>query len=66
MKFAAGIVVFSIILATIFGVAFSMVYPLVEIDGNLITLFAVLGLAASLICVGLWKIANTKSPDSPD
>jgi hypothetical protein len=57
MKFATGIVVFSIIVATIYGVIFSFVYPLVEIDGSLISLFAILGLATSLLCVGLWKAA---------
>ena len=55
MKVAAGIIVGAVIFATIYGVIFSIIYPLVETAGPLIGLFAILGLATSLIFAGIWK-----------
>jgi hypothetical protein len=55
MTFAAATLVFSIIIATFYGVIFSSAYPLVRIDGSLISLFAILGLATVLIVAGLWR-----------
>jgi hypothetical protein len=55
MKFAAGTIVFSIILATVYGVLFSIVYPLTQISSGVVTLCAILGLATCLIAVGIWK-----------
>jgi TIR domain len=63
MKYAAGFVVFSILVATIYGVIFSGIYPLVDIDESLISLFILLGLVTSLTCVGIFRLArrNTTS-----
>ena len=55
MKLAAGIVVSATLLATLCGVLFSTLYPWVEIDAGLVTLFAMLGLATSLAVAGIWK-----------
>jgi hypothetical protein len=60
MKLASGIAIFSTILATLYGVLFSFLYPLVKIDVNLISLFAVLGLATSMGLVGIWKTLGGK------
>jgi hypothetical protein len=60
MKVAAGVVVFSMLFATIYGVAFATVYPLVEIDGNMIGLFALLGLVTSLVFAGIWAAFTKK------
>jgi hypothetical protein len=60
MKNTAGILVFSIIAAIIYGVIFSISYPLVQIDGNMISLFAILGIATTLICIGVWRAVVKK------
>jgi hypothetical protein len=59
MKSTATIFVFSIIVAIIYGVIFSYVYPLVQIDGGLVSLFAILGVATSLLLIGAWKIIKS-------
>jgi len=55
MKTTAAIVVASIVLATAYGVVFSIFYPLVTITGSILATFAFAGLATSLIFAGLWK-----------
>jgi hypothetical protein len=54
MKFSAGIIIFSLVFAVIYGVVFSFFYPLTIISNELAALFAVLGLATSLVIGGLW------------
>jgi hypothetical protein len=60
MKYTTGFLVFSVIAAVAYGVIFSMVYPLVQIDGNMISLFALLGVATTLICIGVWRAVIRK------
>ena len=55
MKFAAVIIVFSIVVATVYGVIFTIVYPEVQITSGIVTLFAILGLATCLVLAGIWK-----------
>jgi hypothetical protein len=55
MKFAAGFIVFSILFATAYGAIYSIVYPLVSIDGSLLSLFAILGLATTLILAAIFR-----------
>ena len=62
MKFGVLIFVFSTITAVAYGVLFSSVYPLVEIDAGIVALCAISGLATSLIISGLFNlIAKTWS-----
>jgi hypothetical protein len=56
MKFGVNLIVFSILAAVGYGVAFSYLYPLTPIDGGLVTLAAVLGLASCLLLSGIWKL----------
>jgi len=61
MKIAAGIVIFSIVFAIAYGVFFSIVYPLTTISNALVSLFAILGLATSLIIAGVWAAVAKKT-----
>src|SRR5262249_22079118 len=54
MKFTT-VTAFSILVAIGYGVLFSYMYPLVPIDGGLVGLCAILGLATSLLAVAAWK-----------
>ncbi len=55
MNFVVGITVFSVLLATAYGVLFSIEYPLITISSEMVTLCAVLGVATCLVAVGIWK-----------
>jgi hypothetical protein len=57
MKATATIVIASILLAAVYGVVFSSIYPSVEITGNILALCALLGIGTSLIVAGLWRAA---------
>jgi uncharacterized membrane protein YagU involved in acid resistance len=61
MKFSAGIIIFSIVFAVIYGVLFSSFYPLTIISSALAALFAVLGLATSLIIGGVWTAITKRT-----
>jgi hypothetical protein len=59
MNILVGVVVFSILAATVYGVVFSTAYPLIPISSKIVTLCAILGLATCLSALGIWKkIAN--------
>jgi hypothetical protein len=60
MKFSVGVLVFSIVLGTIYGVLFNIYYPLVSMDAGIVLLCGVLGLATTLIVMGLWKAIRKK------
>src|SRR5262245_23457618 len=55
MKFGFYVTVFSILVAIGYGVLFSYMYPLVPIDGGLVGLCAIFGLATSLLAVAAWR-----------
>src|SRR6478609_7036838 len=54
MKFAT-VTIFSILVAIGYGVLFSYMYPLVPINGGLVGLWTILGLATSLMAVPAWR-----------
>jgi hypothetical protein len=56
MKYVVNLVVFSIVAAVGYGVVFSHAYPLSPIDGALVSLAAVLGLATCLLLTGILKL----------
>lgn len=60
MKATAEVVIASIILATVYGVVFSIVYPLVAITAGIMALCAFAGLATTLILGGLWRAIRRK------
>jgi uncharacterized membrane protein YagU involved in acid resistance len=60
MKVSAALVIFSIVLATVYGVLFSIVYPRVAINGSILATLAFAGLVTSLVLVGLWAVIRRK------
>ena len=58
MKFGANITIFSILVAVVYGILFSATYPAVSIDGGIVTLCALLGIATCLTVAGLWKFVR--------
>ena len=56
MKFGAIMVVFSIVVAVVYGVVFSSVYPQVQIDGGIVALCAISGIVTCLMAAGLWNL----------
>jgi hypothetical protein len=61
MKVSAAIVIFSLVFAVIYGVLFSIFYPLMIISSQLAALFAVLGLATSLVIAGVWTAITKRT-----
>jgi hypothetical protein len=62
MKFGATLLLFATVVAIIYGVLFSKIYPRVEIESGIVALCALSGLVTCLAAVGLWKlIAGGKS-----
>jgi hypothetical protein len=55
MKFSATLLAFSSLLAVIYGVLFSVSYPLVEISGGIVALCALLGLVTCLALIAIWN-----------
>jgi hypothetical protein len=55
VKLGAIVIVLTIVISVIYGVLFSMIYPRVEVDGNIIGLFAILGLVTSFIIMSLFR-----------
>jgi hypothetical protein len=60
IKVAAGLVVCAVVIALVYGVLFSLIYPLVDIDASLISLFAVLGLATCVLIKAVWSLVRRK------
>ena len=56
MKLSISVVVFSTLLAIIYGVTFSITYPLVELTGSIFALCALCGLVTCLTAMSLWKV----------
>jgi uncharacterized membrane protein YagU involved in acid resistance len=56
MKFGAIMTIFSIVVAVIYGVMFSTIYPEVQIDGGIVALCAISGLVTCLMAAGIWKL----------
>lgn len=58
MKFGATITAFSTVLAIIYGVIFSITYPLVPVSSGIVSLCALCGLASCLAIMALWKFVT--------
>ena len=60
LKALGGLTVCSLVFGTVYGVLFSMIYPLVDIDASLISLFGILGF---ITCAGIkvaWSLLRRK------
>jgi hypothetical protein len=58
MKAGAVLLVFSTLTAVIYAVLFRTLYPSVVLDGDIISLCALAGIATCLIIAGIWKLAT--------
>ena len=58
MSTSVYLTILSIVLAVCYGVAFSIVYPAIPIDGQLGGLFALCGVASALLIFGLCKMVS--------
>jgi hypothetical protein len=54
------VLVLAIAMAVGYGVAFSRVYPLVQVDASIAALCAMLGLLTALAIAGAWKVVTKK------
>ena len=55
MKFGAGLALFATVVAIIYGVLFSKMYPRVEIDSGVVMLCALFGFVTCLAAVAIWN-----------
>ncbi|MEA2942666.1 MAG: hypothetical protein QOD09_3195 [Bradyrhizobium sp.] len=56
MKTAGVLLVFSILSAVAYAVIFHNLYPFVPLDGGIVTLCSVAGIATCLLVAGIWKL----------
>jgi hypothetical protein len=60
MEFGLLVIILAIVMTVGYGVAFSVVYPLVPPDASLVRLFAILGLLTAFVITGVWKVITKK------
>ncbi len=73
MKYNPTLLAFAALLAVVYGVLFSISYPLVEISGGIVALCALLGIVTCLTIAAIWNALarprtspiDTNSPARP-
>ena len=60
LQLGPSVIVLAIAMAVGYGVVFSFVYPLVQVDTSIVALFAFLGLLTALVIAGAWKVVTKK------
>jgi len=73
MKYSPTLLAFAALLAIIYGVLFSVSYPLVEISGGIVALCVLLGIVTCLALAAIWNafmrpktpVADTATPVHP-
>jgi hypothetical protein len=63
MKFGATLSLFATVVAIIYGVVFSKMYPRVEIDSGIVMLCALFGFVTCIAAAAIWNWA-TRSKSS--
>jgi hypothetical protein len=62
MKFGATLSLFASVVAIVYGVVFSKMYPRVEISSGIVMLCAVAALATCLAAAAIWnRVTGSKS-----
>ncbi|HEV7880232.1 hypothetical protein [Bradyrhizobium sp.] len=62
MKFGATLALFASVVAIIYGVLFSKIYPRVEIESGIVALCALFGFVTCIAAVAIWnKVTGSKS-----
>jgi hypothetical protein len=65
MKYSPTLLAFAAVLAIVYGVLFSMSYPLVEISGGIVALCVLLGIVTCLAAAALWNLL-TRPKTAPE
>jgi hypothetical protein len=60
MQLGLLVIVLAIAMAVGYGVVFSLVYPLVQVDSSVVAVCAMLGLLTALAIAGAWKVVTKK------
>src|SRR5258706_618680 len=55
MKYNPTLLAFAVLLAVVYGVLFSISYPLVEISGGIVAFCALLGIVTCLTIAAIWN-----------
>jgi hypothetical protein len=55
MKYSPTLLAFAALLAIVYGVLFSVTYPLVEISGGIVALCVLLGIVTCLALAAIWN-----------
>jgi len=66
MKYSPTLLAFAALLAIVYGVLFSMTYPLVEISAGIVALCVLLGIVTCLALAAIWNAlmrARTSTAD---
>ena len=66
MKYSPTLLAFAALLAIVYGVLFSVTYPLVEISGGIVALCVLLGIVTCLALAAIWNAlmrARTSAAD---
>jgi hypothetical protein len=62
MKFGATLSLFATVVAIIYGVLFSKIYPRVEIESGIVALCALFGFVTCIAAVAIWnRVTGSKS-----
>jgi hypothetical protein len=62
MKFGATLSLFATVVAIIYGVLFSKIYPRVEIDSGIVALCALFGFVTCIAAAAIWnRVTGSKS-----
>ena len=66
MKYSPTLLAFAALLAIVYGVLFSLSYPLVEISGGIVALCVILGIVTCLAIVTIWNVFTHFSTSPTD
>jgi hypothetical protein len=55
MKYSPALLAFAALLAIVYGVLFSVSYPLVEISGGIVALCVLMGIVTCLAIAAIWN-----------
>ena len=62
MKFGAVLSLFATVVAIVYGVLFSKIYPRVEIESGIVALCALFGFVTCIAAVAIWnRVTGSKS-----
>jgi hypothetical protein len=66
MKYSPTLLAFAALLAIVYGVLFSMSYPLVEISGGIVALCVLLGVVTCVVAAAIWNVLTRQKTAPAD